>query len=123
MAFPTKQLIRLVASGYPLIYLVSWEEERVEKMLKLITSKVNANSLQFYTWTCTEGLKKDGEAIPNTTGVNEAIEAVSKSEDTGFYFFNITLLRLFVKSKYHDVWSTRNRKTNRSLFKYLADIP
>lgn len=87
MAFPTKQLIRLVASGYPIIYLVSWEEERVEKMLKLITSKVNASSLHFYTWTCTEGLKKGDDSIPNTMGVNEAIEAVNKSEDTGFYFF------------------------------------
>lgn len=87
MAFPTKQLVRLIASGYPIVYLVSWEEERVERMLRLIVEKAGSRPLKFYHWTCTEGLKNEIKTVPNTLDVNSAIDAVIQSEESGFFLF------------------------------------
>ena len=34
MAFPSKTIENFVRAGYPILYLVSWEEERVENSVR-----------------------------------------------------------------------------------------
>ena len=54
---PRKQseLEILIRARYPLIYVVSWEEERVERCLREIAEKREKN---LYVWTVTQGIVK-----------------------------------------------------------------
>ncbi|MFO0586505.1 MAG: AAA family ATPase [Polyangiaceae bacterium] len=52
-----RQIDLLVRARYPLLYLVSWEEQRVEAML-LRLAKSHGKDL--YTWSITRGLRKIG---------------------------------------------------------------
>ena len=49
-----KQLEVLIRARYPIIFIVSWEEKRVEEALIAIAQKRNKG---LYTWTATDGLK------------------------------------------------------------------
>jgi len=54
----------LIRARYPLIFIISYEEERVEKFLYTLSQKQNK---QFYTWSVTNGICPFGE-----NKVNEA---------------------------------------------------
>jgi hypothetical protein len=47
----------LIRARYPVIYVVSWEEERVEKELARIAAVRNK---KFHVWTCTQGIVRYG---------------------------------------------------------------
>ena len=57
----------LIRARYPLIYIISWEEERVAVMLNMLASK--AENKQLLIWSTTEGFSDysgkiiDGEAV------------------------------------------------------------
>ncbi len=48
-----KELDVLIRARYPIIYVVSWEKERVERQLAEIARQRNK---KFFTWTLTQGL-------------------------------------------------------------------
>lgn len=50
-----EELEVLIRARYPVIYVESWEEERVEACLRRIAKK---REKQFFTWTVTEGIVK-----------------------------------------------------------------
>ena len=54
---PQAELEVLIRARYPIIYVVSWEEERVERVLADIARKRNKKLL---IWTCTQGIVKPG---------------------------------------------------------------
>ena len=54
-ARPQDELEVLIRARYPIIYVVSWEEERVEQRLAAIAKERNK---QFYIWTYTQGINK-----------------------------------------------------------------
>ncbi|HEY8506513.1 MAG TPA: hypothetical protein VIL46_18160 [Gemmataceae bacterium] len=54
-----KELDVLIRARYPIIYVVSWEEERVEQQLAQIARQRNK---KFFVWTLTQGLVKHGAA-------------------------------------------------------------
>jgi AAA+ superfamily predicted ATPase len=54
---PQDELDTLIRARYPVIYVVSWEEERVERRLLEISKQ---RKKAFYTWSCTQGLHKYG---------------------------------------------------------------
>ena len=49
----------LIRARYPILYVVSWEEERVEQQLAEIARHRNK---KFFVWTCTQGIVKHGTA-------------------------------------------------------------
>lgn len=51
------ELKRLIASKYPIIWVESWEEERVESSLKKIAEKGFSTPLHFSSWSQTGGMK------------------------------------------------------------------
>jgi len=68
----------LIRARYPIIYVLSWEEERVEKQIARIAATRNK---KFYVWTCTEGIVRYGSEASrgkagNTTDPLTAIDAV-----------------------------------------------
>jgi AAA+ superfamily predicted ATPase len=62
-AAPPDELEILIRARYPIIYVVTWEEERLEQRLAAIARKRNK---QFYVWTYTQGITKHG-AQPQRT--------------------------------------------------------
>jgi SpoVK/Ycf46/Vps4 family AAA+-type ATPase len=87
MPFPTEIIKRFIAAKYPILYLVSWEEERVERMVKLLGTELFTNTLKFYTWSCIAGMRNNEAEISETRDVIQALDRVISDEETGFYLF------------------------------------
>lgn len=51
----------LIRARYPVIYVVTWEEERVEQRLAKIAA---ARNKKLFTWTCTQGIVRAGSEPP-----------------------------------------------------------
>ena len=81
MAFPTKSIETFVKAGYPILYLVSWEEERVENTLKTIGKNLHGDSSRFSVWSCTEGFREGAENLV------KALDRVVTEQVKGFYVF------------------------------------
>lgn len=76
----------LIRSRYPLIYLVTWEEERVINTLEQIAAKRNK---ALFTWSSAEGLNKvsDRQATPDeaTKDPLTLLDNISKNENPAIY--------------------------------------
>lgn len=87
MPFPTGTIESFINAGYPLLYLISWEEERIENSLKLIGEKLHRDSLNFCTWSCTEGMRNGVEKVLGTQEIIPALDKVIDNKESGFYIF------------------------------------
>ncbi len=81
----------LIRARYPLIYVVSWEEERVERRLREIAAARNKN---LFVWTITQGIVKSGadtqqtkSGSGNTTDPLAALDAVVHQVEPAIYMF------------------------------------
>lgn len=72
------EIKRLVASKYPLIWIESWEEERVETLLKKIAASAFSQPVPFKSWSETRGY---GDGKRST--VIEAIEQFLSESGAG----------------------------------------
>jgi hypothetical protein len=68
-----KELDVLIRARYPILYVVSWEEERVEHQLAEIARIRNK---KFFVWTLTQGLVKHGAAPAQAKG-NATVDPVA----------------------------------------------
>ncbi|MBX3119774.1 MAG: AAA family ATPase [Fimbriimonadaceae bacterium] len=59
---PIAEIDVLVRAKYPILYLVSWEERRVEESLRAMCQKLDRT---LYTWSITSGTKPN---VPRTSG-------------------------------------------------------
>jgi ATP-dependent 26S proteasome regulatory subunit len=57
-----KEIEVLVRAKYPILYVVSWEERRVEQAVTNVCKNLNRT---LYTWTVTQGMRPP---VPRTTG-------------------------------------------------------
>jgi len=87
MPFPTLAISQFVEAGYPMLYLVSWEEERVEKKLKEMAESLPSGPRAFYAWSCTGGLRGTAGEFHEAADAMEALDAVAGSEGSGFFLF------------------------------------
>lgn len=51
---PIRELEILIRAKYPIVYVVTWEERRVEEAVKGIAEKL---SRKVHTWSVTQGMK------------------------------------------------------------------
>ncbi|MDO5553429.1 MAG: AAA family ATPase [Planctomycetia bacterium] len=86
-----QELDVLIRSRYPIIYIESWEEERVEKCLLKIAK---ARHKDFFTWTITEGIvRADVESTQvahkssKTTDPLAALDAVLEHVQSAIFLF------------------------------------
>ena len=68
----------LIRARYPIIYVVTWEEERVEQRLLEIAKKRNK---KLYVWTCTQGMVQYG-AEPQRGKTGAATRATRSPRST-----------------------------------------
>lgn len=77
----------LIRARYPIIYIVTWEEKRVEEALKSIAFARNKG---LYLWTITEGITSattSGRFSDSLKNPLEALDHVKKSKETAIYVF------------------------------------
>jgi AAA+ superfamily predicted ATPase len=74
---PTDELELLIRARYPVLYVVSWEEARVEQHLAQIAARRNK---QMFAWSITGGIRRVGGAAnpPRARGLADPIEALDQ---------------------------------------------
>jgi len=77
----------LVSANFPIIYITSWEEDRVEEAIRQISKEMNK---QVICWSCTSGFTKEGRKLSqNTTDPLMALDYIlQESEATSFIFYD-----------------------------------
>ncbi len=117
MAFPTKTIETFVRAGYPIVYLVSWEEERVENTIRSIGKGLYPDSPRFSVWSCTDSGNSVGTSA-DPSGLIGALDRVLEDSDKGFYFFKDVAFYLGdprVIRKLKDAYQ-KLRKTPKTIF-------
>ncbi|MHB1191389.1 MAG: AAA family ATPase, partial [Armatimonadota bacterium] len=76
-----KEIETLIRARYPVIYIVSWEEKRVEDALRGIAS---ARGKKLYTWTITQGLTANGRD-ESTRDPLAALDRIMESMDQAIF--------------------------------------
>lgn len=118
MAFPTKTIETFVRAGYPIIYLVSWEEERVENTIRSIGKNLYPDSPRFAVWSCVDGLRDGAGPSTESKDLLAALDKVLEEPGKGFYFFKDVSFYLNdprVIRKLKDSYQ-KLRKTTKTLF-------
>jgi len=88
---PPDELEVLIRARYPIIYVVTWEEERLEQRLLEIAKKRNKT---FHVWTCSNGVVQFGAESPrgksgggNTCDPIGGLDAVLSHVDPAIFLF------------------------------------
>jgi len=79
-----------------LIYLVSDEEERVERLVMMAAQKNGGGPLQIYKWSCLYGLFKGREVVANSSNPVQGLGLFMKVKEPSILIFKD--LHLFVEN-------------------------
>jgi len=80
-----REIEDLIRAAYPLIYVISPEEDRVEGTLREISER---RSRKFVTWSITEGFEEDGGGLPkDVRDPIRALENIDRYEDNALFVF------------------------------------
>ncbi|MES2789176.1 MAG: AAA family ATPase [Planctomycetota bacterium] len=111
---PAEELDTLIRARYPIIYVISWEEERVESCLRKIAESRNK---KLFVWTLTQGIVKSGaepqrskSGSGNTSDPIAALDAVIDQIEPAIYLFKD--FHLF----------TSNERCNMTVIRRLRDV-
>ena len=77
-AVPNDELEVLIRARYPIIFVVSWEEARVEQHLQRIAAR---RGKQLYTWSVTNGMQKASAVAaggPRQRSLSDPVEALDQ---------------------------------------------
>jgi len=80
-----ERIRRALLGGYPILYVQSWEEGRVERAVNGLAQKFYEKPVPVTTWTCVDGLVNGTEKRPNTTDPLQALDVIQASEGPGFF--------------------------------------
>ena len=104
----------LIRARYPLIYVVSWEEERVEQQLSRIAASRNK---KLFVWTYTQGIVKYGSEPQRAKSGNgstadplAALDSVLADVDPAIYLFK----------DFHPF--TEEHRSNLAIIRRLKDV-
>jgi SpoVK/Ycf46/Vps4 family AAA+-type ATPase len=96
-----------ILGRYPLVYLLTWEENRAIQLLEHFSNKAFANPVPLQIWSCTSGFSSDGTGI-DTRDPLKALEAILASTDKGFFllkdfshFMNEPLIQRALRNAYY----------------------
>ncbi|MBL8111931.1 MAG: AAA family ATPase [Acidobacteria bacterium] len=80
-----ERIRRALLGGYPLVYVRSWEEARVERAITGVGAKYE-KPVPFASWSCVDGIRSpSGEAWPDTADPVKALDAILRFEGPGFF--------------------------------------
>ncbi len=79
-----ERIRRALLGGYPILYVQTWEEGRVERVLATFAQKFYERPVPFATWTCVDGLVNESERTPDTADPLKALDAILALPGAGF---------------------------------------
>jgi AAA+ superfamily predicted ATPase len=80
-----ERIRRALLGGYPIVYIQTWEEGRVERAVTALSQKFYEKPVPFFTWTCVDGVSAGAERWPDTTDPVKALEAILAFAGPGFF--------------------------------------
>jgi SpoVK/Ycf46/Vps4 family AAA+-type ATPase len=81
----SQQINRGIIARYPLIYILGWEEERIEKTLAQVSKTHYFDDRPVITWTAGKGFFSNTGQIADINDPVEAVEYISNSDKSSFY--------------------------------------
>jgi SpoVK/Ycf46/Vps4 family AAA+-type ATPase len=81
-----KMLREVFASGRPLTYIRSSEEQRVARVLREVSLRLGSTPTPVWIWSLTEGMHREGEAAqPNTESPRAALDFIGAQKDGAIF--------------------------------------
>ena len=80
---------KLIVARTPLIWCVTWEEARLQRVLLQIAGKTFKETVPLYVWSVSKGLVDlvDGEPVAGTQDPLEALDVVERVKGPAFFLF------------------------------------
>ncbi len=76
---------KALLGGHPLLYVLTWEEARVERLAQHLAKTFYGAPSPYGVWSVVEGLVVDGNPLPGTQDPLKALEAILAASGKGFY--------------------------------------
>ncbi len=116
-----QQIYRGIIARYPLVYILGWEEERIEKALAVVSAKHYFDNRPVITWTAGRGFFSGTEQVADIHDPVAAVEYISQSDKASFYLLkdlpafleNNLLLERGLRDLYH-------KNKNRDIFVFMS---
>ena len=120
----TQQISSGIIARYPLIYILGWEEERIEKTLAQVSAKHYFDKRPVVTWTTGKGFYTHEGQVADISDAVKAIEYIAKSDKQTFYLLKDCrpILKTTWYLNVYCVTSTSNTKTEMRLFSFPIQI-
>ena len=67
---------RALVGGHPLLYVQSWEEPRVERLVQHLAKTFFGQPVPSGVWSIVDGLLVDGMPVPDTRDPLKALDAI-----------------------------------------------
>jgi len=110
------KLANLLKARFPLIYITTFEEDRVTKYITNIATdeKLIKYPREIFTWTQTSGIynQNTGKGVNDTTCPEKALEFIRKYEKDS----------VFILYDFHVNFGTRNRTPDYNVIRKIRDI-
>ena len=80
-----ERIRRALLGSYPLLYVQSWEEGRVERALAVLAQKFYEKPVPFASWTCVDGWTGLPDAAADSRDPLRALDVVLQASRPGFF--------------------------------------
>jgi AAA+ superfamily predicted ATPase len=80
-----ERIRRALLGSYPLVYVQSWEEGRVERAVSVLAQRFYEKPVPFAVWTCVDGWTGLADAPADTRDPVKALDAVLAAAGPGFF--------------------------------------
>ena len=80
-----ERLRRAFLGGYPIVYVQSWEETRIERALTALAQKFYEKPVPFLAWSCVDGVVAGADRWPDTADPLKALDAILAFGSPGFF--------------------------------------
>ncbi|MGH9443447.1 MAG: AAA family ATPase [Thermoanaerobaculia bacterium] len=80
-----EKIRRALVGGHPILYVQTWEEGRVERLVAHLAKTFYKQPSSYGVWTIVDGLQEDGRAVPETRDPLQALTAILSGKGPGFF--------------------------------------
>jgi ATP-dependent 26S proteasome regulatory subunit len=78
---------KLISAKQSLIYIVTWEEDRLERLVDKLAKSMFSNPVKFFIWQATTGLTLSGKIVEGTKDPLIALDRVMAIEENALFLF------------------------------------
>ncbi len=78
---------KLISARQSLIYVVTWEEDRLERLVDKLAKTMFSTPVKFFVWQATTGLILGGKPVEGTKDPMAALDRVMAIEENALFLF------------------------------------